>query len=502
MKKCIIDNNLNSIINGINQSVNVIKSTMGAQGKVVLIEDGLNPIRFTKDGVSVASLIHLNDPIENMGSEIVKSAARQTVELVGDGTTCTSLFLQGFVNEFFKHMNNNEDINEMFSLTQNAIETFMKSSYENALKVTTNKHLYSIASISANSQKLGKMLADVFKQTGEDNLVTLELGSSDTTYYEIKRGIQLKTGYVHEGFSNTNSKQFLASNPLTVIVNDVVNMPEKFQSLMEVSLKTARPLVIFAKDFSQEFIRTIITNKKVGLSACLVKIPGYGRYQVEYMKDLKAYMVNTPENPNIYTCERLVVGPIQTNIYNENNEEGIALRIRELKAMSEHALDNYEKRDFANRIHMLQGSAAIIFAGGVTPEAAKEEYDRIEDALGAIKAALQYGYVGGGGIYLYDYQNKMKPKNIGESILKEVLKMPAKQILINANVNPDITLHQFKYPLGYNVRNHKKENFVDVGIIDPIEVLIQALKNSFATAKLVISTSNVIKISYENNRIF
>lgn len=507
-KKCQIQNNLNPILKGLNDTVDVVKTTMGAQGKVVIIQEE-GKLRFTKDGVSVAKSITMEDPMENIGCEIVKSAASKTVSAVGDGTTATSVLLQAIVNETFNKTI--EDVNAFVNEMEEEVNAICFEIAKRSIEVT-KENIKSIATIASNSEKLGDLLDEVYTKVGFDHLVSLEMSQEEFTVYEVLEGLEYNRGYVHPGFANTDQDLAVYDNCIVFPLNERLNTAtdSQIEDVMRLAISKKVPILLMARDFNTATKRDLIlTKQKMGANIIAVKLPGYTERAVnENIADIFSFL--TPQDMEITDGEiitvgvasRVTVGPNFTRIYNDNDKPFLQERIDELKAKQSAAIDLMEESEFVKRINNLRSSTAVIFAGGVTEQAAQEEFDRLDDALGSVKAAIKGGYVAGGGLTYYNISKERVPISEGAKVINKAIQQPIKQILSNANVSVDITLYNIKDYKGYDVRNHKYINFVEQGIIDPAEVLIQALKNAFSMSKLLISTSYALNISYERNKLF
>jgi chaperonin GroEL len=482
MKNVKTTDNLNLILEGINLSSDMVKSTMGANGKLVLIND--EELRFTKDGVSVAKNIKFEDVFKDIGAEIVKTTAGKTVAAVGDGTTCTTVLLQSFANSLLNK--DIDNIREELDLIETEISNVLDYLNKSAIPVSTIEDIKSIATIASDSEEMGTLIADTYEKTGMDSLVSLELGEGDKSYNEVKEGIEYKEGYLHPAFSNMPNKQCVFYNPMIVILSKPLTNKNEVESLFKASINDRIPLILMAPRFSTDFLRSCVYDLKGGLEVCLVKLPGYGRYMEENALDIRAYCDNK------HRVEKAVVGPNYLRIYNTNTPN-LDARIQDIKNRQETAIDALEDIDYIKRIHRLKNSTGIIYAGGITEQAAKEEFDRLDDALGAVKAAIKYGYVVGGGLALYNASNDIAR----HPVLKKALQAPIRQIIDNSGDIPEIVFNNITDCIGYNVRNHKYENFIETGIIDPVEVLTQSLINSFTTVKMLSRASYAIDIKYE-----
>lgn len=489
-----IENKLDKVFDGVNVAANVIKSTMGAKGKSVIIYDGKD-IRFTKDGVSVAKSIKLTDPIEDIGAKLVINSADKTVKNVGDGTTATSVMLQAFVNSYIKLLRIEPNINT--NNTLKLIGDLLSDVYEvldsESRKVEKVSEIASIASISSNSKELGQLIAEIYEQTGFDSYIGLEKSPViGETQYTVEEGIDFDSPYVHPAFINEPNKTCVFNNAYVYITNEYIKYVDQYEQLLDEAFESGTPLVIMSPHFSSQFIKYCVMNKvQKRLKICLIKLPGHGRDIEDNIKDMTSYL--TDGN----TCEKIVVSDYNFVIYNKE-KDSVQKRVNTLKQELDSANNDYDRDRLFYRIHKLQGSTATLFAGGNTEKAMDEEYDRLEDALGAVRGALRFGYSKGGGISLFNISRRLKYSDdmkFAAGILKEVLNAPLTTILNNGDYNlREITnlIDQETDEHGFNVATGEIVNVIKDGIIDPTLVLKESLKNSFSSFKLLINTEFVL----------
>jgi len=480
MKTKLIENNLDKIINGLNKAADIIASTMGAEGKNVIIENG-GRLRFTKDGVSVARSIVLPDPFENVGAQLLISAANKTVNEVGDGTTLTSLMLKTMVNSVLSEIQNNS-INKTLNDLEVAIEDAVRQIKEKTIAVNTLDEVEKIATTSSKSEAIGKLFRNLYEKTGFSAMINIEKADhSDRTYFERFTGIEFDSGYAHPSFmTNKELENVVFENAYIHIDTEPCTMvSDEYKKMLQFSYDNNIPLVVVAPRFSDAFIRLFSMNKvNQGAQVCLIRTPGYGHAVNKNIDDITSFLNEDG------TVDRIVVDAYKFIIYNDNPPL-VKDRIEALKTLRDNAVEAYDELDYNKRLHRLQGSSAIIFVGGLTRESQSEEFDRIEDAHGAVKSAIHNGFVEGGGKTLAEVQTNNK-------VLSECLKMPLKTILANANESLNILDEVLAKNLGYNTSAKRFENFIESGIIDPAQVCIQALNNAFTNTKLLINTSFVL----------
>lgn len=499
-----ITNNLDKIIIGLNKAADIVKSTMGAKGKTVIIANNNynNNLRFTKDGVSVAKEIKLNDPIENIGAQILISAANKTVQECGDGTTLTSVLLQAMINEAIKEVENN-DIKTVLKDLKVAVDEVCKKLLDIAKPIENIEQIKHIASISANSERLGNMFSEIYKQTGMEAMIHVEKSeNSSHTYYEINKGIQFDSGYVHTSFmTNKDTEQAIYENAWVHIHEGKMNrIPVIVDKLVEEAVsKNNVPLIIFAEQFSDSVIRQISMSKvQQGFPICLIKTPGYGYGIKKNIDDIKSFL--TPDGNISYGgyVDKIVIDSYKFILYNEDTPN-LKERIKQLKSLHKNAVEWIDQDDYLKRIHKMQNTSVVVFAGGQTVVSQNEEFDRIEDAVGAIKSGIEKGFVPGGGNTLYNLSKDILLDSSGSKILSKTLQEPFRAILSNANENPDEVIKIIEKDSLYNVKTGNTENIENTIVIDPVKILITALQTAFANTELLINTSNTIYKQYDKS---
>lgn len=480
-----LTNNKESILAGINKAADVVKSTMGAKGKNVIIasNDTYSKLRFTQDGVSVAKEIELPDPLENIGAQLLISAAKKTVEECGDGTSLTIVLLQALINYFEEELKD-KDPNTLFKQLDNEFNIVVDKLKEMTTDITTTDEIKSIATVSSKSERIGNLFKEIFDETKDfDTHLSLEKSEHfNYTYYERTKGLHfdVETGFVHPSFmTNTQTEQCIYNNPYIHIFTRplIQQADDEFRQIMEICASQNQPLVILAPKFSEAIVRTASMNKvNQGIQVCLVKTPGYGRAKEKNTKDILAFL--TEEQ----TADKVIIDEINFTIHNSDTPN-LSSHIKTLESLRDNAIELYDEQDYQKRIHKLKQTAVSIYAGANTPEAQSEEYDRIEDAIGAVQSAIQSGYVQGAGMAFIEVINS----NDNIKILYKTLSKPFSQILGNANINK---IPSLKFDEYVDLNNPDKViNLFEEGIIDPTKVLVSALKNAITNAKLYVNTS-------------
>lgn len=465
-----------------NKAANIVKSTMGAEGKNVAIIDNYDRIKYTQDGVTVAKSIRLEDTTENVGAQAIISAANKTVKDCGDGTTLTTLVTQQLVNnmiEDIKYLNPNEVIDNYATQINILVKNLLKNRKTIKSLKQINK-IKQIASVSAKSEKIGNLISEIYLETGLNALIKVEKSNElDYTTVDISKGLQYDTGFVHTGFvTNKETEECVYDNcKIYITEKDITTITDEIEELLDNAKD--EPVLIIANGYSDFVKRTFLINKtNTGKKVCLVKFPGWGHQRPRNVEDIVAFC-----NDDM-TVEKVVVTPFSFTLFNQSSDK-LLNRIEQLKQLKDNTIEKIDEEDYLDRIHKLQCSSAIIYVGADTEVARDEEYDRIEDAIGATKTAIEYGYVEGAGYELF--KESLKP--IYNETFKTILQSAYKQILSNANI--DFTDKRI------NVKTKKETtDFYNEGIIDPVNAIIHAFKNSLSTSKLLINTSFIIYNEY------
>ena len=470
----LIENGIDKIVQGIDKVAEVIVSTMGGSGKNVIIRNSKSTV-FTKDGVSVASSLNLKDPIENIGANLIIEAANKTVHQCGDGTTTTTLFAHSLLKELLK-------LNVSIETILDELDEFLVE-YESLLrnqskKIENIQDIYNIALTSGKSAAIARLLKEIYQKTGNDANVSLEMSKeSDSTYYELVNGLNFESGMINSRFANEDNGNCVYENAYIMLENDVVSKPIEYKELFDKFLNDDEPLVIIAPGFSDLFIRFALTAKSNnGLKICLITSPGYGSSIKENYRDIATFSNNG-------YIDKIVITNYDFTIFNQPDLNKINKRTEQLRKMIDNAHEELFVKDYEKRIIALNQLGAVIYVGGQTATTAKEEYDRIEDALGAVKMSIKGGYVKGAGSELYQISNALSTHYNCYDAFINTLKLPFVIIMRNANISREL-----KHDIPYNVKLKQ----YDESISDSTEILITSMKNAIAMVKLLVNTSFTI----------
>ena len=461
----IIEDQQEKLKKGLIKAADIITSSMGGGGSTVIIANK-NNLNITKDGVSIAKAIKLPDPIENIGAKLLISAAEKTVNEIQDGTTLTSLLL--------KEMIINTNTREELSQLKQQVTEAKKYIDKHTKKVKSSKDIQHIATTSSNSKELGNLFKEIFDETGLDTRLELELSEFNKTYYEINSGFKLNSGFLHPAFiTHKTTEEVIYENPVIYIDIKPMHYPTQFlQDLIIKAHENDQPIVFVANKYSDAVKRFLFTQKiEKGIKIAAINLPGWGEEKQKNLLDLKAYL--SEDN----YVDKIVINSHYTTFYNNSEKPNLQDRLNDIKSLKDHVIEPYEKIDYEKRYYNLTGNVATIFVGSNTEESKKEIYDRVEDAIGAINAAVKQGYTLGAGKLLYNF-----------SPYSPIFSSAYNKILSNAFIEPQ----QVKDKEGYNVKTKQIVDLYKEGIIDPAATLKAALDNALANTELVLNTKYTI----------
>ena len=491
-----------SLRRGINTLSNAVKSTLGAAGKTVIIEDEFGRPHVTKDGVTVAKSIILDHPVENMGATLLKEAARKTVREAGDGTTTATVLAHSILTEAYKvaDKTNSRELKEGINAGVQKVISYLES-----VSVPVEGDMIDqIATISTNNDpKLGKIIADAFRAVDNTGIVMMETSADGKTSVEVVDGVQYDKGITNSHFiTNTQNKSAELENALVLLVESPVDTIRQIQSVLEYVIKNNKPLLIIG-DLEQGVLSALAMNKKKGnIKVNVINAPTYGISKKEVLDDLAlltgATIINEDlgddmdliQPEHLGTCLKSVTTHEETILQFEEPTEEVLNIIGNIK--TELSKDNppYKVIKLEKRLAMLAARIAIVKVGANSDIELKEKTDRVEDAVCATKAAIKEGIVPGGGIALLNASTNLVTKSEGEAVLLEAIKAPFKIILENAGIT-DVELPKAK-GRGLNVVTGKMVNMIKTGIIDPLLVTKSALQNAASVATTILSTDCVI----------
>ena len=507
---------------GVDSLANAVKVTLGPKGRNVIIGKSFGSPHITKDGVSVAKEIELEDAVENMGAQLVKEVASKTADSAGDGTTTATVLTQAIFSDGIKMVTagaNPMDLKRGIDKAVSAIVDELKSTSK---KINTNKEIEQVATISANNDsEIGKMLADAMDKVGKDGVITVEEAKGTQTEVKTVEGMQFDRGYLSPYFvTNQEKMEAELEKPYVLLYDKRISSMKDIINILEAAAQTNRPLLIIAEDIEGEALATLVVNKMRGsLKVAAVKAPAFGDRRKEMLEDIAILTGGTViseesgltlEKATIKMCgvaEKINIDKDTTTIINGGGTtEAIKARIDVIKAQIEKSTSDYDKEKLQERLAKLSGGVAIIYIGASTETELKEKKDRVDDALHATRAAVEEGIVIGGGVALVKaadvlistgFITKLEnaDQQLGADIVKKAIESPFRTIVSNSGGSADVIINKVKDLGGNNGFNARTDEYVDMfeaGIIDPTKVTRLALENAASVAGLLLTTECVV----------
>jgi len=490
------------IMQGVDKLASAVKSTLGASGKCVIYEDTYGRPLVTKDGVTVAESVVLRDPVENIGATLIKEAARNTVKEAGDGTTTATVLAQSLLKEI-KDPNNKESLRNI----KNGINSGLKkvNKYlEDATVAVSGKMLSHVSAISCNNDEfLGSLIAETYKKVGKDGVVLMEESETNETYSDIVDGVQLTCKLTSPHFMTNKDRQLCElENPYVLVVASEIPSIRKIQKILEHVIKHNRSLLIVAAVSNQVKSALLMNKVKGNIKVNIIDTPGFGASKRDTIEDLAlltgAKLIDEELGDDLDLIQPDCLGEVVKSVTDNRTtvlttgvlNKNVSNRIKEIEKKIPEIKDPFFKKKQQERLAMLNGSVGIIRVGGDSKIELKEKKDRVEDAIYAVKAALQEGIVPGGGIALLNAALSIDEENEGEKMLTKAIVSPFMTILENAGI--EITKTPKKIGYGIDVITGKEVDMVKNGIIDPVLVTKTALKNAVSVVSTIVSADCVI----------
>lgn len=501
---------------GVDMLANAVKVTLGPKGRNVALAKKFGSQTITKDGVTVAKEIELEDPFMNVGAEMIKSAADKTNNLAGDGTTTATVLAQAMANLGLRNVSAGGNPIAIKRGIDKGVESVVEHLKKVAKKISTKEEIAQVATISANNDKvLGDMIADVFDKIGKDGVLTVGEAKGFDDEIEYTTGYQFDRGYVSSYFVNSNETlEAVMDNPYIFITDKKLSSLQDIQAIAEKVLQAAdRPLVIIADDIDNQALATLVVNKLRGtLNVVAVKAPGFGDRRKEMLQDLAVLTGGTYVSEEVGrtldsvtvadlgSAKKVIVSKENTVVVEgKGSKSSIDERVKEIKSLADKTTSDYDKEKLQERLAKLSGGVAVINVGAASEVELKEKKQRVEDAVNATRAALEEGVVAGGGLALLncvDVVDKVKTEDVDEivglTILKEVLSTPLKQIAQNAGQDGAVVASKCSEKVGYDAKNDKYVNLIEAGITDPVKVTRLALVNGASVATMILTTEAVV----------
>ena len=504
---------------GVDQLANAVKVTLGPKGRNVVIEKKFGAPQITKDGVTVAKEVELENRFENTGAQLVKSVASKTGDDAGDGTTTATILTQAIVNEGLKNVTagaNPMDLKRGIDKAVKAVVAYIK---ENAEIVDDNyDKIEQVATVSANNDpEIGKLIADAMRKVSKDGVITIEESKSRDTYINVVEGMQFDRGYLSGYFVTDSDKmECVMENPYILIYDKKISNIKDFLPILQPAAESGRPLLVIAEDVDSEALTTLVVNRlRGGLKICAVKAPGFGDRRKAMLEDIavltggvviseeKGLKLEQATLEMLGTCDKVTVSKDNTTIVNGAGEKkNIADRIAQIKNEIANTTSTYDKEKLQERLAKMSGGVAVLYVGANSEVEMKEKTDRVDDALCATRAAIEEGVVVGGGTtyirslgVLKDIKGENADEQTGINIVERAIEEPLRQIVRNAGGEGAVVVQKVREgegDFGYNARKDVYEDLRVAGVIDPAKVARVALENAASIAGMFLTTECLI----------
>ena len=504
---------------GVDQLANAVKVTLGPKGRNVVIEKKFGAPQITKDGVTVAKEVELENRFENTGAQLVKSVASKTGDDAGDGTTTATILTQAIVNEGLKNVTagaNPMDLKRGIDKAVKAVVAYIK---ENAEIVDDNyDKIEQVATVSANNDpEIGKLIADAMRKVSKDGVITIEESKSRDTYINVVEGMQFDRGYLSGYFVTDSDKmECVMENPYILIYDTKIGNIKDCLPILQPAAESGRPLLVIAEDVDSEALTTLVVNRlRGGLKICAVKAPGFGDRRKAMLEDIavltggvviseeKGLKLEQATLEMLGTCDKVTVSKDNTTIVNGAGEkENIADRIAQIKNEIANTTSTYDKEKLQERLAKMSGGVAVLYVGANSEVEMKEKKDRVDDALCATRAAIEEGVVVGGGTtyirslgVLKDIKGENADEQTGINIVERAIEEPLRQIVRNAGGEGAVVVQKVREgegDFGYNARKDVYEDLRVAGVIDPAKVARVALENAASIAGMFLTTECLI----------
>ena len=503
---------------GVDTLANAVKVTLGPKGRNVIIDKKFGSPSITKDGVSVAKEIELEDPVENMGAQLVKEVASKTADQAGDGTTTATVLAQSIYTIGSKNVAAGANPMDLKKGIEKAVEAIVADLQKQSRPITTSNEIAQVATISANNDsEIGQMISSAMDKVGREGVITVEEARGTETEVKTVEGMQFDRGYLSAYFvTNTDKMEVELEKPFILISEKKVSSMKELLPVLEAVAQTGRPLLIISEDVDGEALATLVVNKIRGaLKVAAVKAPGFGDRRKAMLEDIAILTGGTViaeergfklENATIEylgQAEKVIIDKDNTTVVNgSGSKDDITNRVNQIKSQIENTTSDYDREKLQERLAKLSGGVAILYIGAATEVEMKEKKDRVDDALHATRAAVEEGIIAGGGVALIRAiasLDKLKGENedqtTGINIIRQAVESPVRTIVSNAGGEASVVVNAVragKDDFGYNAREDKYENMIAAGIIDPTKVTRLALENAASIAGLLLTTECVI----------
>ncbi|WP_313808374.1 chaperonin GroEL [Flavobacterium sp.] len=511
---------------GVDALANAVKVTLGPKGRNVIISKSFGAPTVTKDGVSVAKEVELNDPLENMGAQMVKEVASKTNDLAGDGTTTATVLAQAIVKEGLKNVAAGANPMDLKRGIDKAVEAIVADLGKQAKEVgSSTEKIKQVASISANNDEvIGDLIATAFKKVGKEGVITVEEAKGTDTTVDVVEGMQFDRGYLSPYFvTNTEKMEVELERPYILLYDKKVSSLKELLPILEPVAQSGKPLLIIAEDVDGEALSTLVVNKLRGaLKIAAVKAPGFGDRRKAMLEDIailtggiviseeSGYTLENATLEMLGTSEKVTIDKDNTIIVNgAGSADLIKNRVNQIKAQMESTTSDYDREKLQERLAKLAGGVAVLYVGAATEVEMKEKKDRVDDALHATRAAVEEGIVAGGGVALLRAKkvlDKVKADNADEAtgvqIVSRAIEAPLRTIVENAGLEGSVVVAKVaegKDNFGYNAKTDEYVDMLKAGVIDPKKVTRVALENAASVSGMILTTECALVEIKEDN---
>jgi len=504
---------------GIDALANAVKVTLGPKGRNVVIQKSFGAPSVTKDGVTVAKEIELEDPVENMGAQLVKEVASKTADAAGDGTTTATVLAQAMVTAGMKYVAAGANPMDLKRGIDQAVDAVIKHLGKQSEVIGNDfNKIQQVGAISANNDnEIGSLIADAMKRVTKDGVITVEEARGTDTYVDEVVGMQFDRGYLSPYFvTNTEDMKTEYEDPLILIHDKKISNTADLIPVLEKAQQAGRPLLVISEDVESQALGLLVVNRlRGGLKVVAVKAPGFGDRRKAMLEDIailtggtvvseeKGYKLESTELSHLGKAEKIVVDKDNTTVVNgKGSKKAINGRINQIKQQIETTTSDYDKEKLQERLAKLAGGVAVLYVGAATEVEMKEKKDRVDDALHATRAAVEEGIVTGGGVALIRAMTSLKKlqgenedQDMGIQIVKKAMEAPLRIIAENAGVDGSVVLKEVmdkKGSTGYNARTDKYQDLKKAGVIDPTKVTRIAIENAGSIAGMILTTECII----------
>ena len=511
---------------GVDALANAVKVTLGPKGRNVVIDKKFGSPQITKDGVTVAKEIDLEDSIENMGAQMVKEVASKTADNAGDGTTTATVLAQSIINVGLKNVTAGANPMDLKRGIHKAVTVVLDDLKAQSRVIgDDNAKIKQVAKVSANNdEEIGTLIAKAMDKVKKEGVITVEEAKGTETTVEVVEGMQFDRGYISPYFvTDTEKMEVVLENPFILLSDKKVSTMKDLLPILETTAQTGRPLIIISEDVDGEALATLVVNKLRGsLKIAAVKAPGFGDRRKEMLEDIailtggttiseeKGLKLETAQIEMLGQAEKILIDKENTTIVNGGGEKTlIEQRVNQIKAQIEISTSDYDKEKLQERLAKLAGGVAVLYVGAASEIEMKEKKDRVDDALSATRAAVEEGIIPGGGIAyiraiekIANLTGENEDETTGIAIIKRALEEPIRQIIENAGGEGSVVVQKIKEgegDFGYNARTNRYENLFETGVIDPTKVARVALENAASIAGMFLTTECVLSEKEDEN---